>query len=155
MEWFLEYIFDVNDLKSKWGLAFLLCSLPFSIMACAGWLATTTNYLWVISLGWYALNKVLKNIILEEKLSVTEQILTILAVLYSGCFESVAALMLVGVTAAVIYMGCVKRKKTPVYLWIVFFMIVLLFIEILICPGNKNRMESDAGKTFTMWIKQG
>lgn len=149
MEWFLEYIFDVNDSKSKWGLAFLLCSLPFSIMACAGWLATTTNYLWVISLGWHALNKVLKNIILEEKLSVTEQILTILAVLYSGCFESVAALMLVGMVSAIIYMRYAKHKKVPVYLWIVFFMIVLLFIEILICPGNKNRMESDAGYWMT------
>ncbi|MDE6947898.1 MAG: hypothetical protein K2P14_11995, partial [Anaeroplasmataceae bacterium] len=67
IDWFLEHIFEVNDLKSKWGLAFLLCSLPFSIMACAGWLATTTNYLWVISLGLYAANKILKCTILNEK----------------------------------------------------------------------------------------
>ena len=149
MEWFLEHIFDAADSGTKWGLAFLLCALPFSTMACAGWLATTTNYLWVISLGWYALNKVLKSIILEEKLSVTENILTILAVLYSGCFESMTALMLIGMTVAMIYQRKYRHEKIPVLFWIILLIIIAFFVEIIICPGNRNRLESDAGYWMT------
>lgn len=145
MEWFLKNIFDISKRRAMWELALLLCAFPFSIMATAGWMATTANYLWVISLGWYALNKVLKQVILGKRLSRKENVCVILAVLYSGCFESVTAIMLIGIVAAIIYEKFFKHRNVSKILWIILIIVLVLFIEILICPGNKNRLESDAG----------
>ncbi len=143
--WFQIHVFKITDASSEWAASLLLCSLPFSIMASAGWLATTLNYLWVISLGWYAVNKVIKAVILEEKLSFKEKILTILTVLYSGCFESVTALMSVGILAAIFYEKKWKHKKAPGLLWVILAILLLFLVEIAICPGNQNRMKSDVG----------
>lgn len=154
-EWFLKSIFNDTDSRMKWGITFLLCSLPFSIMACAGWMATTTNYLWVISLGWYAVNKVLKYTVLNQKLSVAERILTMLAVLYSGCFESVAILMMIGMITVLFYEKYYNHKKISGFLWGTLLIIILLFVEILVCPGNQNRLESDAGYWMTDYAQMG
>ncbi len=144
IEWFQIHIFKITDSQSKWAVSFILCALPFSIMACAGWMATTTNYLWVISLGWYAANRIIKNVVLGESLSIKEKILTISAVLYSGCFESVTVLMLIGIITAIFY-NKYQHKKVPGVLWIILIIIFLFLLEIVICPGNQNRMESDVG----------
>lgn len=143
MEWFLKHIFNISDPKANWGLAFLLCSLPFSIMACTGWLATTTNYLWVIGFGWYAVNKVIKNVILEKELAVNEKILTVLSVLYSGNFESVAAMMLMGMLVVIIYEKYFKHKKISFFLWSIMLISVFLLTGIIACPGNKIRLAKD------------
>lgn len=153
IEWFMEKIFSVDDLKSKWALTFLLCSLPFSIMACTGWLATTMNYLWVISLGLYAVNTIIKDVIFGEKLSIIEKVLIILAVLYSGNFESVAVLTLFGVAAAIFYQKCIKKKNVSGILWIVLLIAFSLLLGVILCPGNKNRLASDIERWMPDYIQ--
>lgn len=55
--WIMEHLFDLREKRTYVMTAVLLCAFPFSIMAQTGWIATTTNYLWVIALGLYAINR--------------------------------------------------------------------------------------------------
>lgn len=58
--WIMEHLFDLREKRTYVMTAVLLCAFPFSIMAQTGWIATTTNYLWVIALGLYAINRMLQ-----------------------------------------------------------------------------------------------
>ena len=143
IEWFQIHLFHINSERAKYVISFLLCAFPFSIMACTGWLATTTNYLWVISFGLYAINKILKCTILKEKLSNYEKILMILTILYSCNFESVAVLMLTGLIVVLFYQKFSQHERLSPFLVLIALIIIALLTEIILCPGNEHRLESD------------
>lgn len=141
--WILERLFGLREKKTYFLTAVLLCAFPFSIMAQTGWIATTTNYLWVVSLGLYAINRMLKAGLIGEKLSRGEIFCAALSVLYSASFESMAAILLLIEAGLLIY--CFKTaKKCPAVVWICMGLTVLFLLYILCCPGNRLRPVSDA-----------
>lgn len=140
--WMLEYIFELRG-NSVYSLtAVLLCAFPFSIMAQTGWIATTTNYLWVIAFGLYAVNRMLKGGFLGIRLSKPEMVCTALAVLYSASFESMAAILFITEIGLLVY--CKKSgKKCPAVVWMCMGMTVVFLTYILCCPGNRLRPVRD------------
>lgn len=141
--WILEYLFGLRKKQMYLLTGVLLCAFPFSSMAQTGWIATTTNYLWVISLGLYAINRMLKAGVFKEKLLKREVLCTALAVLYCASFESMAAILFLIETGLLVY--CVKNKeRCPAIVWICMGLTVIFLIYILCCPGNRVRSVNDA-----------
>lgn len=141
--WMLECLFGLREKRMYILTGVLLCAFPFSIMAQTGWIATTTNYLWVVSLGLYVINRMLKAGLFEESLSRGEILCAALSVLYCASFESMAAILFLIEAGVLIY--CVKsRKRCPAVVWICMGMTILFLLYILNCPGNRLRPVSDA-----------
>lgn len=143
LDYFSEYALFVKGKGRATLLALLVCAYPFSAMASAGWMATTTNYLWVLALGMYAINRIVKVAVYQKTLSAAEHVCMVLAILYSASYELMAAILFLAVTAAIVYQR-VKKEKTPFILWVVMAIVILLLVYIACCPGNRNRILSDA-----------
>lgn len=141
--WILENIFELRENRIYILTAVLLCAFPFSIMAQTGWIATTTNYLWVVAFGVYAVNRMLKAGILDQHLSKLEVFCAALAVLYSASFESMTAILFL-VEIGVLLFCRKKQKKYPVIVWVCMGITVLFLVYILCCPGNRLRPIRDA-----------
>lgn len=141
--WLLEHLFGLREKGTYLLTAVLLCAFPFSIMAQTGWIATTTNYLWVISLGLYTINRMLKAGLFKESLSTREVLCAALAILYCASFESMAAILFLIEIGLLIY--CIKNKeRCPAVIWICMGLTIIFLIYILCCPGNRLRPVNDA-----------
>lgn len=141
--WILEHVFALRENRIYILTAVLLCVFPFSIMAQTGWIATTTNYLWVLALGLYVINRMLKAGLLKQSLSGGEVLCAALSVLYCASFESMAAILFLTEAGIVVY--CIKKKKKcPAVVWICMGLTVLFLLYILHCPGNRVRPVRDA-----------
>lgn len=144
LKWFLKNIFGIGDTKTSRLLALFLCAYPFSTMACTGWMATTMNYLWVVSLGLYAGNRMLGVAVKGEKPSALQTVLAVLAALYAASFESMAAMLFAASLLAVCWQAGKKREKVPVILWLLLAVSAGMLLYILRCPGNRLRPLKDA-----------
>lgn len=150
--WMLTYVFGLRENRIYSLTAVLLCAFPFSIMAQTGWIATTTNYLWVIAFGLYAINRMLKEGVLGIRLSMWEWVCAALAVLYSASFESMAAILFLVEIGLLVF--CKKNgKKCPTIVWMCMGMTVVFLIYILCCPGNRLRPVRDAGYWMPEYFK--
>ena len=143
LDYFSEYALCVKGKGRAALLALLVCAYPFSAMASAGWMATTTNYLWVLALGLYAINRIVKVTVYQKSLSVAEHVWLVLAVLYSASYEIMAVILFLAVIAAIVYRR-VKKEEIPVILWGIMAIVISLLVYIVCCPGNRNRILSDA-----------
>lgn len=143
LRWIIRNLFKIESEESDFMLAALLCAFPFSIMAQTGWMATTTNYLWVISLGCFAITRMIKSAWLCERISCIETVACALAVLYSASFESMAAILLV-IWAGIMINTLRNKEKVRPVMWISGILIIVMLIYILACPGNRLRPISDA-----------
>ncbi|MCM1244691.1 MAG: hypothetical protein NC293_03495 [Roseburia sp.] len=129
--------------------ALLLCAYPFMHMGSAGWIATTTIYLWPFTAALAAFFLLLHKDA-EEKIlcSFTYFIL----VIYAANNEILACLYAV---ALIIY-RYTCREKIKKYrgqlLWIIIslFICILGIINVLVCPGNTARIA----KETTKWMPQ-
>lgn len=141
--WILERLFGLRGKKIYLLTAVLLCAFPFSIMAQTGWIATTTNYLWVLSLGLYAVSRMLAAGVRKESLSKKEVFAAALSVLYCASFESMAAILFLVELGMILY--CVKGgKRVPPVVWICTGLTAVFLLYILCCPGNRLRPVRDA-----------
>lgn len=143
LRWLLRRIFKIESKETDFMLAALLCAFPFSIMAQTGWMATTTNYLWVIALGCFAVTRMLKAAWFHEEISRKEAAGSALAVLYSASFESMAAIIFVVWISLMIHSLRAKDKIRPI-MWVCGLITVMMLIYIAACPGNRLRPVSDA-----------
>lgn len=143
LRWLLRKILKIESKEMDFMLAALLCAFPFSIMAQTGWMATTTNYLWVIALGCYAITRMIKAVWFHEEISPKEVVGSALAVLYSASFESMAAIIFVVWIVLMIHSLRTKDKIQPI-MWVCGFITVMMLIYILACPGNRLRPVKDA-----------
>lgn len=141
--WILEHLFALREKRTYLLTAVLLCAFPFSIMAQTGWIATTTNYLWVVSLGLYAINRMLQAGLLGESLSKRQVLCAALSVLYCASFESMAAILFLTEIGLLVY-SIRNRKKCPAVVRICMGLTILFLFYILSCPGNRLRPLSDA-----------
>ncbi|MCI9065392.1 MAG: hypothetical protein HFI53_05920 [Lachnospiraceae bacterium] len=141
--WIMEHLFDLREKRTYVMTAVLLCAFPFSIMAQTGWIATTTNYLWVIALGLYAINRMLQAGLHGQSLSGREILLSALSIFYCASFESMAAILFLVELGLLLY--CKKEKrKCPAVVFLCMGLTILFLLYILGCPGNRLRPVSDA-----------
>lgn len=142
LRWTLKEAVGIESEKMDTWLALLLCSYPFSTMAQTGWIATSMNYLWVVALGWYVINRLLNTVLQRSQILKQDFLFVGLAALYSTAFESMAAILLIMMIGIIVY-SLKERHKVSGLVWICMGITVFMLIYIILCPGNRLRPLKD------------
>lgn len=146
-----------ENITLKWQICMFTLLYPFSDMSSAGWIATTTNYLWPLWCVLYLL-LLLKKKRDGKKLHFWESLAGIATCIYGSSQEQVAVIELVIFAMAWFYF--LKRKEGKQPLLAVFCLIdIMTLISILRCPGNAIRSAQEVeGRMpqfahFSIWEK--
>ena len=125
------------DERQRWYTAAFVLLYPFSDMMSAGWISTTTNYLWPL---WCILflGILLKKILQEKQIRWYEGIAGIAACIYASSQEQVAVILLLIFVLCVLYLWGEKRYKIPL-LYVLCGIDIASLTMILLCPGNAIR----------------
>ncbi len=154
-------IFGVRTNRTA-GVVFFSLSLftvPVIMLNGAGWITTTANYLWPLSLGLAGMLP-LRKWCDRENLPWLQGVLCGLGLLYGANVEQLAALLLGAYLTVGAYLFRRDRrlpKAYPVFVLLILFS--LLFI--LLCPGNAIRTAAETEVWFpdyaalTLWDKIG
>lgn len=124
----------------------LIWSVPLASLKSAGWITTTTNYLWVLSLGTVALRP-LKHFAKGEKCKLWEYIFCPLCALYAANMEQAGAILLGVYLVFGLYFLVKKRKVSPFY-FLMLLLVILSVYVILQSPGNINRSNQEMENYF-------
>lgn len=130
-----------QSLRLKWLVCGFTLLYPFSDMVSAGWIATTTNYLWPLWCA-FLLVFLLKKMIYRQKLHWYTALAGVLVCIYGSSQEQVAAILLVIFILAVV---CFWRRKhffCPL-LYVFLGITAVSLITILRCPGNVIRSAQE------------
>lgn len=103
--------------RGRWFVTGLVLLYPFADMASAGWIATTTNYLWPLW-GVLVIGMVLKQLRCGRKVPVWEVAAALLACAYAGSQEQAAVLLLLLFGMEVLHYISEKCMKQPASLCI-------------------------------------
>lgn len=139
-------IFLFKFKEKKWSLIFvsffLFLLIPKSMFSETGWIATTTNYLWVSAslLGFLGIT-------LAKKNRWYTYILSLILVLYAGNLEQMNIVLLIVIP--VIFVLFKKSKKNYMQLIPHFLLTLGNLSLILLSPGNKTRFEIEVSNRFT------
>lgn len=143
-------LFGVGDRNGKVGAQILFFGLFFLIpaeeLSNAGWIATTTNYLWPLALGMVALrplNRMLKG----EKCRRWECVVCPLCVLYAANMEQMCAILLGTYIVTGSYLYLVKKERPGRFFAGMLFLIAAMMVFILAAPGNAVRTAAET-KTY-------
>lgn len=125
----------------RWYVTAFVLLYPFSDMMSAGWISTTTNYLWPL---WciFFLGVLLKKMLQGERIRWWEAAAGILACVYGSSQEQVAVILLLLFVLSILYLWKEKRYKLP-YLYILSGIDIASLAAILLCPGNAIRKAQE------------
>ena len=142
-----NYIFgDKCDAVSIVRYTMLILLLPPKMLSSAGWIATTVNYLWPITIGIYTLVPLCRWF-RGEKLHVLEFVLGCVACIFACSQEQMALVLLTENILIVIY--CMYSKhKVPILMWIYCVTAGAMTLFILTCPGNAVRSTLETSTWF-------
>ncbi len=124
----------------------LMWTVPLASLCSAGWITTTTNYLWPLALGTVALRP-LKRWLLGQDCHLSELVFCPLCALYAANMEQTAAILL-GVYLAVGVYLFVKKRRLPLFYFVMLALIGLSLWAILASPGNANRNATETERFF-------
>lgn len=133
----------------------IICALvfvfPINVINNTGWVATTMNYLWVVSLGCYSISLII-DYIKDKKISLLKAFSYLFACLYSTNQEQMAVVEFCIFVIFLIY-ELIKNKSFKILknrkeLIILLIITVCNLIFILLCPGNYIRKEIEIEKWF-------
>lgn len=139
-------IFLFKFKEKKWSLIFvsffLFLLIPKSMFSETGWIATTTNYLWVLAslLGFLGIT-------LAKNNRWYTYIVSLILVLYAGNLEQMNIVLLIVIP--VIFVLFKKSKKNYMQLIPHFLLTLGNLSLILLSPGNKTRFEIEVSNRFT------
>ena len=143
-------LFGLDEKKEKLQaqcIFFLLIwSVPLASIRSAGWIATTTNYLWPLSLGTVALRP-LKHFAKGQKCKSWEYILCPLCALYAANMEQTGAILLGVYLVFGVYLLMKKRKLSPFY-FLMLLLVIFSVYAILKSPGNIKRNNREMEHYF-------
>ena len=100
--------------RGRWVVTGLVLLYPFADMASAGWIATTTNYLWPLW-GVLVIGMVLKQLRCGRKVPVWEVAAALLACAYAGSQEQAAVLLLLLLAAIIIRHEVILKKRNETF----------------------------------------
>lgn len=151
-------LFGVGDEEGKLqsGLLFffLIWLIPVESLYSAGWITTSMNYLWTLSLGSVALRP-LAHLVKNEKCSGWERLLCPVCALYSANMEQTACILLGSYLVVGVYAAAVNRRETAnkrktanatgILCIVQLVIISALILFSLTAPGNavRNAMETE------------
>ena len=127
--------------RGRWFVAGLVLLYPFADMASAGWIATTTNYLWPLW-GVLVIGMLLKQLRCGRKVPVWEAVAALLACAYAGSQEQAAVLLLLLFGMEVLHYISEKCMKQPL-LYALCGIDIISLVYILSCPGNAIRSAQE------------
>ena len=127
--------------RGRWFVTGLVLLYPFADMASAGWIATTTNYLWPLW-GVLVIGTVLKQLRCGRKVPVWEAAAALLACAYAGSQEQAAVLLLLLLGMEVLHYISEKCMKQPL-LYALCGIDIISLIYIFSCPGNAIRSAQE------------
>lgn len=129
-------LLNVKDRKILIFEILLIMILPWKVFGETGWIATTLNYTWPITLGFYGFS-----ILLEEKTNFLKQIMAFFSIIFACNQEQMCCVML----AFIIICFCIRtfqKKNNKVFL-IPFIICILMGVLHIVCPGNSMRQISE------------
>ncbi len=114
--------------------AIMFC--PITLWNSAGWIATTTDYLWPASAMLFWIQGIIKEF-RGKKPKVIEYIVMIFALIYAADMEQTCAL---AVCCCILFLFFMLKKKKTYWIVIVSsFISLAMLVFILTCPGNASR----------------
>lgn len=145
------------DRRMRWCITGFVLLYPFSDMVSAGWISTTTNYLWPL---WCILflGTLLRKTVIAQRLKWYEIVGGILTCIYAASQEQVAVILLLLFLITISYQWRRKCYKLPL-IYTMCGIDLLSLAAILLCPGNAIRkMQEIEGRMpefadFTFWDK--
>ena len=137
---------EPEKLRAQLLLFCMIWIVPFFSLSSAGWITTTINYLWPLTLGLVAMLP-LKHWILEEKIPAWEYAVCPLCALYGANMEQMGAILLGSYIAIGGYLVW-KRKKLPPFYFVQLVLITGSLAFILTAPGNACRTEAEMQRFF-------
>lgn len=153
IDWFMWMLFAVslskifgkteNPAKTNWVLVSLILIYPLNDLWSAGWIATTTNYIWPLALGTFAMTGIAK-VFRGEKIKWWAYVCYIPAALYAANAEQMCAVMLGIYTLCILYLLFIKKQGKQ---WVVLVPFLFIcgaeFVFIMTCPGNGARKDKE------------
>lgn len=128
--------------------------VPPLAIAGAGWISTTTNYLWPLSFGLVAIRP-LKHILCGEGIPAWEYAAVPVCILYAANMEQMAAILLGAYLAAGVYQLIIKKRRPPVFYFVCTALIAAMLFFILSCPGNMGRFDQEVESFFPEFRQYG
>lgn len=134
----------VSDLMVSIGLFGLF---PLTFFYETGWIATSTNYLWVYALGLIALYPVFRLAVFGEELSKSGYLLSTLGLIYASNQEQFLAILWASYLLMVLFFW---QKRAQLWLWWSINLGILLIQTLIMIqsPGNYLRYRHEVAQWF-------
>lgn len=132
-----------DKVRTNWILTGLLLIYPLSELGGAGWIATTTNYIWPLALGIFVLTGTAR-VFRGEKIAWWLHLLYVPAVVYAANAEQMCAVLL-GIEGLGILWLIFTGKQGKRWLLLMPYLLICgaEFLFIMKCPGNVARKNSE------------
>lgn len=146
----LKLVNKKDNVKINYLGCLLFMSYPYLDMSSAGWIATTTNYMWCFSFGALSfLPLILKDKKIKYKWGL--YVVSILGLLYGANHEQ-SCLVILGLNVLyLIYTKFIKKEKIDKYNLVCTILSIFSFIFIITCPGNMLRLDDGVFTEFPDW----
>ena len=160
--WAISQILDMQDWHAPLWITLSLCLLPVGILYPAGWIATSTNYLWPLTAGMVSLVPLVRSLRGDRCPAVMKRVGFVLALIIAANQEQIAAVLFGVYLCHLIGWYVVKRremaqqmnaieyeKKPRVYPFLPELVILLASLAfIVLCPGNTSRNIQEMSSWF-------
>lgn len=141
----VERIFPPEHLAKRWYLVLLAFYFPIRSIGDVGWVATSTNYFWVVTMLLYQFIP-LAYYCRGEKISKFLSISSLIACLYASNHEQGVCVVIGFYLVVFFYLHLQKRKFTPFYPH--FIIAIASLIYHIISPANQTRKVTDVRNMF-------
>ncbi|WP_434716849.1 hypothetical protein [Lacticaseibacillus paracasei] len=134
----------LSHYKHNYLVISLVFIYPIIQMASAGWMATTINYLWPLSMGSFSFVS-LDRIYHHKKVSLITGLLTVLALLFATNFETFGVMYLCILTYFSIQMLQQHRInfRGGIFIFVQYLISIANLALALLSPGNRLRVISE------------
>lgn len=168
--WAISQILDMQDWHAPLWITLSLFLLPVGILYPAGWIATSTNYLWPLTAGMVSLVPLVRSLrgdiaqvdTSNKQLRILKKIASLLMLVVAANQEQIAAVLFGIYLCHLIGWYVVKRremaqemnaieyeKKPQVYPFLPELVILLAsLVFIVLCPGNTSRNIQEMSSWF-------
>jgi|GEM_PF-1720337 len=168
--WAISQILSMQDWHAPLWITLSFCLLPVGILYPAGWIATSTNYLWPLTAGMVSLVPLVRSLrgdtaqvdTSNKQLRILKKIASLLMLVVAANQEQIAAVLFGIYLCHLIGWYVVKRremaqqmnaieyeKKPRVYPFLPELVILLAsLVFIVLCPGNTSRNIQEMSSWF-------
>ena len=146
----LSYLFTKNTYKCVLVTCVLISLYPFEYLSSAGYIATSTNYVYTI-LGILLILVPIKRNFSGQKVPVFMHIISFVSMIYVTNHDQTAMVLIGGLLLSVLYAYRMKDHSCSI-LKVYLIVAICMYIFMFFMPGHINRMNSTAEMEY--WLPQ-